>query len=129
LCPFRRAKNAASKRKITASPLKLPGVTVKSADSRCAISVPFNNKSREKAITISKDKAGLLRVGTESVSMPIAFLRFSIDRHSMGQQHRVRMKRKRRVAYLRRKKASQRAAAARPAPAKQQAQKESVPAE
>jgi hypothetical protein len=61
--------------------------------------------------------------------MPIAFLRFSIDRHSMGQQHRVRMKRKRRVAYLRRKKASQRAAAARPAPAKQQAQKESVPAE
>jgi hypothetical protein len=41
--------------------------------------VPFNNDSREKAITISKDKAGLLRVGTESVSMPIAFLRFSID--------------------------------------------------
>ena len=51
--PFRRAKNAASKRKITASPLKLPGVTVKSADSLCAISVPFNNESREKAITIS----------------------------------------------------------------------------
>src|SRR5262249_13956458 len=128
-CPFRRAKNAASRRKITASPLKLPGVTVKSADSRCAISVPFNNDCREKAITISDYKVGLLHVGTESVSMPIAFLPFSIDRHSMGQQHRVRMKRKRRVAYLRRKKASQRAAAARPGPAKQQAQKESVPAE
>jgi hypothetical protein len=52
-CPFRRAKNAASKRKITASPLNVPGVTVKSAESLCAISVPFNNESREKAITIS----------------------------------------------------------------------------
>ena len=40
----------------------------------------------------------------------IAFLRFSIHRDSMGQQHRVRIKRKRRRAYLQRKKASQRAA-------------------
>src|SRR5262249_14873465 len=51
--PFRRAKTPASKRKITASPLKLPGVTVKRAESLCAISVPFNNETREKAITIS----------------------------------------------------------------------------
>ena len=50
--PFKRAKSAASKRKITASPLKLPGVTVNSADSLWAIGVPFNNESREKAITI-----------------------------------------------------------------------------
>ena len=51
--PFNRPKNAASKRKITASPLKLLGVTVKSTDSLCAISVRFNNESPEKAITIS----------------------------------------------------------------------------
>jgi hypothetical protein len=47
----------------------------------------------------------------------------------MGQQHRVRMKRKRRVAYLRRKKTAQRAAVTRPAASKQQPQKESAPAE
>ena len=41
----------------------------------------------------------------------------------MGQQHRVQIKRKRRRAYLQRKKASQRAAKPRPAPARQQAQK------
>ena len=52
-----------------------------------------------------------------------------IDRDSMGQQHRVRAKRKRRVAYLRRKKAAFRAAAARPVPAKQPAQKESTAGE
>jgi hypothetical protein len=61
--------------------------------------------------------------------MLIAFVGFSIHRDSMGQQHRVRMKRKRRMAYLRRKKASLQAAAARPAPVKQQAQKESAAAE
>jgi hypothetical protein len=61
--------------------------------------------------------------------MPIAFVRFSIDRDFMGQQHRVRMKRKRRLAYLRRKKAALRAAAARPVPAKQQAQRETAVAE
>jgi hypothetical protein len=64
-----------------------------------------------------------------SVLTPIAFLGFSIHRDSMGQQHRVRIKRKRRMAYLRRKKASLRAAAARPALAKQQPQKESAAAE
>jgi hypothetical protein len=62
-------------------------------------------------------------------SMPIAFLRFSIHRDAMGQQHRVQIKRKRRRAYLQRKKAMQRAATKRPVPAKQQAQKESVAAE
>jgi hypothetical protein len=61
--------------------------------------------------------------------MLIAFLRFSIDRDFMGQQHRVRAKRKRRLAYLRRKKATLRSAAARPAPTKQQTQKESAAAE
>jgi hypothetical protein len=62
-------------------------------------------------------------------SLLIAFLRFSIHRDSMGQQLRAKIKRKRRRAYLQRKKASQRAATKRPAPAKQQAQKESVAAE
>jgi len=47
----------------------------------------------------------------------------------MGQQHRVRIKRKRRVAYLRRKNAARRAAPTRPAPAKQPAQKESAASE
>ena len=61
--------------------------------------------------------------------MQIAFLRFSIHRDSMGQQHRVRIKRKRRVAYLRRKNAARRAAPTRPAPAKQPAQKESAASE
>jgi hypothetical protein len=62
-------------------------------------------------------------------SMLIAFLGFSIDRDFMGQQHRVRAKRKRRLAYLRRKKAALQSAAARPAPTKQQTQKESAAAE
>jgi hypothetical protein len=53
LWPFSRAKNAASNRKITAKPLKFPGVTATSADPFCAIGEPFNNKSREKAIIIS----------------------------------------------------------------------------
>jgi hypothetical protein len=48
-----RAKSNANKRKTTANPLKLLGLTVESAESRCAISVPFNNESREKAITNS----------------------------------------------------------------------------
>ena len=61
--------------------------------------------------------------------MPIAFLRFSIHRDSMGQQLRVRIKRKRRVAYLRRKNAARRTAATRPAPVKQPAQKESAASE
>jgi hypothetical protein len=65
----------------------------------------------------------------ESISMLIAFLRFLIHRDSMGQQHRVQIKRRRRRAYLRRKKASQQAVAVRPAPAKQQAQKVSAAAE
>jgi hypothetical protein len=62
-------------------------------------------------------------------SIQIAFHGFSIDRDSMGQQHRVRVKRKRRLAYLRRKQVARRAAAARPVPAKQQPQKEAAAAE
>jgi len=44
----------------------------------------------------------------------------------MGQQLRVRIKRKRRLAYLQRKNAARRTAAARPASVKQQAPKESA---
>jgi len=61
--------------------------------------------------------------------MLIAFLGFSIHRDSMGQQLRVRIKRKRRLAYLRRKDAAQRAAATRSAPVKQPVQKESAASE
>jgi hydroxyacyl-ACP dehydratase HTD2-like protein with hotdog domain len=77
---------------------------------------------------VRKDHEVIDETANES-SMPIAFLGFLIHRDSMGQQHRVRIKRKRRLAYLRRKKASLRAAAARPASVKQQAQKESAVAE
>jgi len=61
--------------------------------------------------------------------MLIAFLRFSIHRDSMGQQLRVRIKRKRRLAYVRRKSAARRTAATRSAPVKQPAQKESEASE
>ena len=47
----------------------------------------------------------------------------------MGQQHRVRGKRKRRLAYLRRKKAAARTAATRSSLSKQPAQKEASSAE
>jgi len=44
----------------------------------------------------------------------------------VGQQHRVRAKRKRRRAYLERKKAALRASVAQPAPGKQRARKEAA---
>jgi hypothetical protein len=61
--------------------------------------------------------------------IPIAFLYVSIDRDFMGQQHRVRGKRKRRLAYLQRKKAAARTAATRSSLSKQPAQKEATSAE
>jgi hypothetical protein len=54
----------------------------------------------------------------------IAFLIVSTDRHPVGQQHRVRSKRKRRRAYLERKKAALRASAMQPASGKQRIKKE-----
>jgi len=86
-------------------------------------------KSRLLRKVRDKQKAISFRKKTESVSLLIAFLRFSIHREPMGQQHRARIKRKRRRAYLQRKKVSKRAATPRPAPAKQQAKKESAAAE
>jgi hypothetical protein len=47
----------------------------------------------------------------------------------VGQQHRTQTKRKRRKAYLERKKAALRASAAQPASGKQRAKKESAPEE
>jgi hypothetical protein len=58
----------------------------------------------------------------------IAFLIFSTDRLPVGQQHRVRAKRKRRRAYLERKKAVLRASAAQSASGKQRAKKEAAAA-
>jgi hypothetical protein len=55
----------------------------------------------------------------------IAFPVVSTDRPSVGQQHRVRGKRKRRKAYLERKKAALRVSAMQPASGKQRAKKES----
>ena len=59
-------------------------------------------------------------------------LRFSIFQPidtAVGQQHRVRAKRKRRRAYVQRKKTAQRASATRPTPAKQRPKKEPEPTE
>jgi hypothetical protein len=58
----------------------------------------------------------------------IAFSGVSTDRHPVGQQHRVRAKRKRHRAYLQRKKAARRASALQPASSKQRTKKESAPA-
>src|SRR6266403_1352861 len=59
-------------------------------------------------------------------------LRFSIFQPidtAVGQQHRVRAKRKRRRAYVQRKKTAQRASATRTTPAKQRPKKEPEPTE
>jgi len=71
----------------------------------------------------------LAAAGTVEPGIRIAFLDVSIDKHCVGQQHRVRGKRKRRRAYLQRKKAALLASATRPAPSKQSAKKESAPTE
>jgi hypothetical protein len=54
----------------------------------------------------------------------IAFLIVSTDRLPVGQQRRVRAKRKRRRAYLERKKAALRASAMQPTSGKQRVKKE-----
>jgi hypothetical protein len=61
----------------------------------------------------------IARLSIIGVSFEIAFLNVSTDKHApMGQQHRVRTKRKRRKAYLQRKKASFRATRREPAKSK-----------
>jgi hypothetical protein len=62
--------------------------------------------------------------GKQSAFNQIAFPIVSTDRLPVGQQHRVRGKRKRRRAYLERKKTALRASAAQPASVKQRAKKE-----
>jgi hypothetical protein len=54
----------------------------------------------------------------------IAFFNFQPIDNAVGQKHRVKAKRKRRRAYLQRKKAALRASATRPAPTKQRAKQE-----
>jgi len=67
-----------------------------------------------------KSNFGLIaRLRVIGVSNQIAFLNVSTDKHApMGQQHRVRAKRKRRKAYLQRKRASFRATHREPAKSK-----------
>jgi len=61
----------------------------------------------------------IARLSVIGVSIQIAFLNISTDKHApMGQQHRVRAKRKRRKAYLQRKRASFRATHREPAKSK-----------
>src|SRR5207248_3241109 len=59
----------------------------------------------------------------------LRFAAFQSIEDSMGQQHRVQAKRKRRLAYLRRKKAAAQAAATRSTPSKQPAPKEAAASE
>jgi hypothetical protein len=63
-------------------------------------------------------------MGRSEARIQIAFPGVSTDRRSMGQQHRTRAKRRRRKAYLQRKKTSLRSA--RREPAKPRAKKEPV---
>jgi hypothetical protein len=66
----------------------------------------------------------IARLSVIGVSIQIAFLNVSTDKHApMGQQHRVRAKRKRRKAYLQRKRASLRATRREP-PAKSKPKKQ-----
>jgi hypothetical protein len=61
----------------------------------------------------------IARLSVIGVSIQIAFLNVSTDKHApMGQQHRVRAKRKRRKAYLQRKRESFRATRREPAKSK-----------
>jgi len=61
----------------------------------------------------------IARLSVVGVSIQIAFLNVSTDKHApMGQQHRVRAKRKRRKAYLQRKRESFRATRREPAKSK-----------
>ena len=61
--------------------------------------------------------------------MLIAFLRFSIHRDSMGQQHRVKLSASDAELICNARKHRSELSQTRPIPAKQQAQKESVAAE
>jgi len=109
-----------------ARPATLFGVEEDATDSRCVIeSGAFLNESRRNAIADFGSNAGEEN-GREFNQ--IAFLMVSTDRDPVGQQHRVQDKRKRRRAYLERKKAALRASASQPASAKQRAKKESAPA-
>jgi len=68
----------------------------------------------------------IARLSVIGVSIQIAFLNVSTDKHApMGQQHRVRAKRKRRKAYLERKRATVRAT--RREPAKSKPKKQAAP--
>jgi hypothetical protein len=108
-----------------ARPATLFEVTLETADSRCVIECAFLNESRRNAILIS----GPMLKGKRLEFNQIAFLAVSTDRPSVGQQHRVRAKRKRRRAYLQRKKTALRVSARRPAPGKQRRKKEPGPEE
>lgn len=80
----------------------------------------FLNESRGSAILISAERVE----GSGYGPIEIAFVDVSIDRLPVGQQHRVRAKRKRRRAYLQRKKAALRASATQSGSGKQRAKKD-----
>jgi hypothetical protein len=82
--------------------------------------VPFLNEWRRNAIAISGRMLGCEIIGVNH----IAFVIVSTDRHPVGQRHRAQAKRKRRRAYLERKKAAPRASAMQPPSGKQRAKKE-----
>jgi hypothetical protein len=79
--------------------------------------VLFNNESWANAIAI-------LAWRLQEPECGLRFFEFQPIDTIVGQQHRVRAKRKRRRAYLQRKKATLRASGARAAPGKQRAKNE-----
>jgi hypothetical protein len=123
---FKNPKKAANMSSKMASPTTLFGVEEDAADSRSVIeSGAFLNESCRNAIVIS---ARIPEQKTIEFNQ-IAFRVVSTDNIRVGQQHRTQAKRKRRRAYLERKKAALRASAAQPASGKQRAKKESAPEE
>jgi hypothetical protein len=86
--------------------------------------VLFNNGSHQNAISDLNFQA---RFALNETGIQIASLDLSTYRGVMGQQHRVRTKRRRRRAYLQRKKAALHAI--RREPAKPRAKKQLVAAE
>ena len=95
------------------SPHLPPSVAARPTARRAIVS-PSTRRVREKSDRCDRKLA----------RMRIAFFRRFIDRTCMGQQHRARAKRKKRRAYLQRKKAALRASTVRPAQAKQRPKKE-----
>jgi hypothetical protein len=105
-----------------ARPATLFGVEEDAADSRFVIEsgALFKRIAQKR----SPDFGSSATVGNNRSSIRLRFSSFQPIRIPVGQQHRVRDKRKRRRAYLERKKTARRASAAQSVSGKQRTKKE-----